>query len=269
MSTTANRSPERVRSHPSYFELDTFLLDHSQVSSAAQTHIASCVQCSHYLQQLRGLAGTPLPSQMQKQLQQTAMSSSGAQRPSWLRRIGSPRAARVTFAVAAAAILPLLLPKLTGQGPQQRPALTDPLSTTREKGAASAVVYIQRGQQVLRWEEGSVIHTGDKLRLEVSPWPHSHGKSLPTYISVATETTAKSTSPLRVLYRGKMEQDSPLLLPTSWEVDSQGHHESLIVIWSHQPLHADSLTRDVLATSASSADLAQRLIWRELLLPKE
>lgn len=270
MSGPAENSPEQAGSHPSYFELDTFLLDRSQVSSAAQTHIASCLQCSHYLQELRVLAGTPLPARMQEQLLQVGTPSTSAQRPRWLLRFGATRAARAKVAIAAAAVIPLLLlPWLKARGPLQSPGLTGHSPTTREKGGVSASVYVQRGQQVLRWEEGSVIHVGDKLRLEVSPWPHAHGKFLHTYVSVATASTPEAGAPLRVLYRGVVDQDTPLLLPTSWEVDNQGHHESLIVIWSHQPLRSDSLTRSELAASASSADRAQRLLWRELLLPKE
>lgn len=270
MSRAADNSPEQVGSHPSYFELDTFLLDHSQVSSAAQTHIASCLQCSHYLHELRALSGAPLPLRMQEDLRQPRKPIAVAQRPGWLLRFGATRAARAKVAVAAAAIVPLLLlPWLKDRGPLQNPGLTEQSPTTREKGGVSAAVYIQRGQQVLRWEEGSVIHAGDKLRLEVSPWLHTHGKFLHTYVSVATASTSDVTAPLRVLYRGVVDQDTPLLLPTSWEVDNQGHHESLVVIWSHQPLLSDSLTRSELAASASSTDRAQRLIWRELLLPKE
>lgn len=270
MSTRAEYSRELVASHPSYFELDTLFLDDSLVSSAVQQHVASCRQCRHYVQELRTISNSPLPSPMRERLRLPAQPTPVTRRPAWFLRVNRARAAGTALVIAAAAAIPLLLlPRPRDRAPLHSLGLAEQSPSTHEKGSVSTAVYVQRGQQVLRWEEGTVIHSGDKLRLEVSPWTHTHGTFLHTYVSVATASSSEASAPLRVLFRGTVEKDSPLLLPASWEVDDQGHHESLVVVWSHQPLRADSLTRKELAASANSTDYAQRLIWRELVLPKE
>ena len=138
--------------------------------------------------------------------------------PDWVtaQQQHSPRHWGRWLALAAAALLAVGMFAIPESATQSTPYMGT-------KGAPEVIVYLQRDDEVSVWS-GSAIRPGDQVRLGIRP----------TTLRFVTIRSQGQT-----LYAGEISGDSdPWLVPASWQVDDQGHSESLTVILDDVPGHA-------------------------------
>jgi hypothetical protein len=202
-------------SHPSFLALDRASL--GDMTEEVRAHLASCARCAGHVDAL----GRPPPV------------------PSWAVALAheTPRprsllARLAPWGVAAlAAGLALVL-----WVPRDARTLRAPLEARegvglRAKGNPAVALYVKTGDTVRLWDGESPVAEGDLLRLKVMPEGF-------TRLTVA----AAEGDSWQVLHEGPVPERGETLLPMSWRVEPGEQPERLLVVFSHAPLHPESLS---------------------------
>lgn len=229
--------------HFSFFKLDQAIAS-GTISPELQAHLNTCDRCRlHFGSCAPNRA--PLPAWAQ------ALAASPSPKPSggvfeslvrWAHKFRYP------LMVAAPAVLVILF--LSRDVPN---VARDHTSYVGVKAAGPAIwTYVRRSDKTFLWDGASPLVPGDRVRLKLDAASFNYVAAL----------SRAGDGPWVVLWSGKAEAGSPLLLPVAWQIDEEAGPERLLVVMSTEPLAGQELAH----AEASSNDKGR---WsKELILPK-